>query len=87
MLVARVQRRVQAKVHPYAAPHDLLAVHFLADRDCGVDIEEGNDNALEGLERCPGVYRRIGIYGFSDLDKVRRVEDLRLNEVCDYKRV
>jgi hypothetical protein len=70
MLVAGVQRCVQAKVYPHAASHDLLAVHLLTYCDCGVDIEEGNDDTLERFERRPSVYRRVSVYGFPYLDKV-----------------
>lgn len=85
MLVTGVQRRVQPKVYPYATAHNLLAVHFLANSNSGVDIEEGDNDAAERFQRCPRVDRCVGIDSFPYLDKVRGMEDLGFNEVGDYE--
>lgn len=81
MLVARIHRGIHAKVNSYAAAHNLLAIYLLAYCDCGVDIEEGHYDTFERLERCPSVNRCVGVYGFSYLNEVRRMEDFGFNEV------
>ena len=47
MLVAGVQWCIHAKVHPDPAAHYLLPIHFLADGDGGLDIEEGDYDSAE----------------------------------------
>ena len=68
VLVVGVCGRVHAKVDAHAAAHDGLAVDLLADGDGGVDVEEGDDDALERLERGPGVDGAVAVDGLANLD-------------------
>ena len=70
MLVGWVQRRIQTKVYSYTATHESLAIEILANVNCGFDVKEGGYDAAEGLQRRPGVNRRILIYCLADLDEV-----------------
>ena len=87
VLVAGVERGIEAEVDAHAAAHDGLAVDFLADLDGGGDVEEGDDDALEGFEGCPGVHGAVAVDGLADLDEVGGLEDVGLDEVCDYESV
>lgn len=70
MLIGRVQRCVQSKIYSNTATHESFAIEVLADLNGGVNIEERGYDAAEGFQWCPGMNRRILIYGFADLDKV-----------------
>lgn len=83
MLVAGVQRGIEAKVYPDPTAHDLLSVHFLADSDGGFGVKEGNYDSAEGLERRPSVDSAMPVYRLANLDEIRRLENLWLNEICD----
>ena len=83
MLVAGVQRGIHAKVHPDPTAHDLFSVHFLANSDGGIDIEEGDYDSAERFEGCPGVDCAVSVYRLAYLDKIRLLEDLRFNKVLD----
>lgn len=42
-----------AEVDFYALAHDGFTIENLADADRGCFIEEGDDDASEGFQRCP----------------------------------
>jgi len=42
-----------AEVDFYALAHDGFTVEYLADTYRGCFVEEGDDDASEGFERCP----------------------------------
>lgn len=81
MLVAGIQWRIQSKVNPYAAAHDLLAIYLLTYRDCGLGIEKGHNYTAERFEWRPSVYWCVVVDGFPNLDEVRRVKDLGFNKI------
>ena len=83
LVLVEVQRRVLAEVDAAALAHDGLAVPHLAHSDGGLFVEEGNDDAAEGLEGRPSVYRRGGGDKLSDGLQVVRPEDIKIAKVGD----
>ena len=81
MLVARVHGRVDAEVHADAVAHYCLAVERLPDGDGVGYVEEGDDDALEGLEGRPGVHFGMGVDCLPDFCESGGLEDLRCEEV------
>lgn len=66
MLVFGFDRSGISEVDFYALAHDGFAVEDLADADGGGFFEERDDDAAEGLEGCPGVDGRRGVYEVFD---------------------
>lgn len=53
----------------------------MAYLDGGVDVKEGDDNALEGLEGRPGVDLCMLVYCFAELGECADIEELWGEEV------
>lgn len=87
MLVGGVEGCVHAEVDAHAIAHDGFAVEGLPYLDRGVDVEEGDDDALEGFERRPGVDLCMLVYCFAELGECAEVEELWGKEVGDYESV
>ena len=51
--------------------------------DGGVDVEEGDDDALEGFEGRPGVDLCMLVYCFAKLGESAEVEELWRKEVLE----
>lgn len=81
MLVAGVERRIQAEVYADAATHDGFSVQALAYGDGGVYVEEGCDYAAEGLQGRPGVNWCVLVYEFAHLSEVAGFEDFGFLEI------
>lgn len=85
MLVGRIERRVHAEVDTDAIAHKLFTIQRLSYSYRRLDVEEGNHDAAEGLERRPCMYFCMLIDGFTDLSKSVELEDLGSEKVCDYE--
>lgn len=81
VLVRRVHGRVDTKVHADAVPHYGFAVEGLPDGDGVFVAEEGDHDALEGFQGCPGVHFGVGVDGLADFGEGRGLEDFRGEEV------
>ena len=81
MLVCGVQRCVHAEVYADSVAHELLAVKGLADCYGGFDVEEGDNDAAEGLERSPCVHFCMLINRFADFCKRVELEDFWCEEI------
>jgi hypothetical protein len=87
VLVALVDGRGFSKVDAALLAHDGLIIPDLADVYCGLLIEEGDDDAAEGLKRGEGVDgRRVGDEVTDDIE-VLGEEDGRVGEVGEEKGV
>jgi len=87
MLIFGLYRCRCPKVYPYSLSHNCFAIENSAHLYRGIDIEEGDDDPSEGLERCPAVDWYRGVYEVSNLLEVICSEDLYVIEVCDEQRV
>ena len=76
VLVRGVHGRVDAEVDADAVAHERLAVERLPDGDGVLLGEEGDDQALEGFQRRPGVDFGVGVDGLAQLGEGGGVEDL-----------
>jgi len=72
-----------AEIHLDTLTHYCFAVENLSDSDGGVLVEEGDYNAAEGLERCPGMDRRRGINEVLDGLEIVCAEDFGILEIGD----
>lgn len=70
-----------AKVDAHATVEDDLVVQFLPDEHCAFDIEKGDDDSAEGLDRSPCVDRDVLVYELPYLYQVLWAEDGRIVEV------
>jgi hypothetical protein len=61
--------------------HEGVAIEVLADGHGGGDVEEGDEDAAEGFEGCPGVDRGVLVDEFLDLDEIGGMEYLGFKEV------
>lgn len=87
MLVAGLDVGLCAEVDLDDLAHDGFAVEDLLNADGGVGVKEGNDDAGEGLEGCPGVDWGGGIDEVFDGLEVISAEDFFVLEVGDYEGV
>jgi len=83
MLVLGLDVGVCAEVDLDDFAHDSLAVEDLLDSDGGVFVEEGDYDAREGLEGCPGVDGCGAVDELLDCLEVVGAEDGFVLEVGD----
>jgi len=83
VLVSGLDVRVCAKVDLHHVAHDSFAIEDLLDADGGVFIVEGDDDAREGLEWCPGVDGGGSVDEVFDCEEVFGTEDIFRGEIGD----